>query len=190
MTYLVDIAIWRAAVPGDFSRHPVPMIRVTTWPPALAALDMDFEDELDARHRSYLWFRDRAGWRAAHRLARIIAAGRRVNPSLIEAEAKGAALYCKIAVAHRGANRSARPEHVAASVPPAVETFTAELRKVGSPLASLPPQVIEHLMNEDDKSAFIAWFEGRPAYQAEDWSTLLTILRELLPDLFAERGAP
>lgn len=72
----------------------------------------------------------------------------------------------------------------------AAEFVTADLRKAGNPLVSLSPAVIEHPMNEDDKSAFIAWSEGRPTYQAEDWLTLPAVLRELLPDLFAEHGAP
>lgn len=85
---IVDIDIWRARVPSDFSCHPVPMIRVTVTPKALIALsgDVDLEDDLDARHRTYIWFRDQKGWRSAWRLARLIAGGRLINKSLIQAE--------------------------------------------------------------------------------------------------------
>jgi len=70
----------------------------------------------------------------------------------------------------------------------ALDQFASALRESGSPLASLPPEALRHLMNEDDKSAFICWFEGRPNHQPDDWTMLLMVLRDLMPDLFAGCG--
>ncbi len=76
-----EVALRRAAIPGDFSRTPVPMIQVTTYPSHVRAFaDVDWEDELDGRYRSWIWFRDRRGWKAAHRTARLLARGRSLDP--------------------------------------------------------------------------------------------------------------
>ena len=71
---------------------------------------------------------------------------------------------------------------------PAVERFADILRKANSSLASLPPKALRALMDGDDKSTFIIWFESRPDFEPDDWSTLLMYLRDLLPDLFSGHG--
>jgi len=69
-----------------------------------------------------------------------------------------------------------------------IDIFASALMEASCSLASLPPDVLVHVMNEDDKSAFITWFEGRPNFDADDWLMLLTLLRVLMPDLFSGIG--
>lgn len=72
------INMWRARLPGEPTGEPMPMLCATTTPPELMGDKYD-EDKLNAEHRTDIWFKDREGWKAAFRLARHIAKGRRIN---------------------------------------------------------------------------------------------------------------
>ena len=67
-----EFDMWRSRIPGRRDEGILGMIRVTR---ALAPMldDLYDEDVLDGSYRTWLWFADRQGYRAAHRLARAIA---------------------------------------------------------------------------------------------------------------------
>lgn len=84
-----NITMRRCAIPGEYTRHPMPMMQVETIPPHLAFLiaHVDLEDNLQ-EYRTHFWFRDRAGYYAAWRLSRIIARGLKINEALVNAIAR------------------------------------------------------------------------------------------------------
>ncbi len=59
--------------------------------------------------------------------------------------------------------------------------FIVATRREGGPAATLSDAVLERQYHDDDKGAFIAWFEGRPTYKPEDWALLLLAARHCLP---------
>ena len=64
---------WRARVPGA-GDEALPMLAVCTVPDAALAGQTEDVDVADA-YTSWLWFTDRATWRAAWRMARMISRG-------------------------------------------------------------------------------------------------------------------
>lgn len=65
----MSITTWPAAVPGDFSRQPLPMLCVD------AALDADYRARGDdcSELKTFIWYRTRRGAKAARRVARELA---------------------------------------------------------------------------------------------------------------------
>lgn len=68
-----------------------------------------------------------------------------------------------------------------------IQTFIAAMREAGGPAATLSDAVLERQYHDDDKGAFIAWFEGRPDFKPDDWALLLLAVRHCLPP-FSEGG--
>ena len=97
----MEVYLDREAVPDDFSRSPVPVIRVDELPDEIHFVIWsslkDYSDNMDL-YCSRFWFRDRLEFRAAWRMARIIAGGRKINRSLIGA--CGADICCDISSLH------------------------------------------------------------------------------------------
>ena len=83
-----DFHLYRAYLPTGFKcprSRRVPTLQIMTAPEVcisvLAEIGVDYLDYMDSRTTSF-FFLDREGWKAAWRLARIIARGNR--PSLTE----------------------------------------------------------------------------------------------------------
>lgn len=72
----IDLTVRRTIVPGDFARVAMPAVVVT---PEHDDVDWDVDPTMAdtvATETSAIWFRDRAAWRHAWRMARVLRSGR------------------------------------------------------------------------------------------------------------------
>lgn len=76
------IAMWRAHIPGEPAGVILPMLAVCTVPDAALVPDVDNVDVAE-EYTSWVWFYDRATWRLAYRMARMIARGHRFHGGLL-----------------------------------------------------------------------------------------------------------
>ncbi len=101
-----DFHLYRAHLPPVFNRprsRRVPTLQIMTAPEvcisALAEIGADYLDYMDSRTTSF-FFLDRAGWKAAWRLARIIARGNRPSLTTLVREGQRSGFFVQATQRH------------------------------------------------------------------------------------------